>query len=157
MDRPYPLDAGGACLFLRYFIHYAEPYEYPISQCCRFAVFVEVEGERSGAVVCGGCGKEVVRFVRVGQGESRNEEVFRQTRKEVRRGKDQLRELLRSQRFRACKLKDNFVGQEAGKEYGLVVEISSVQDERESVRAEKAVRGGEVLEELRSIVNDIFS
>jgi hypothetical protein len=68
----------------------------------------------------------VVRFVRVSHGESKNDEMFRQTRKEIQKGKEQLRELLRSQKFRDCRLKDNFTSQVAAREYDLIVEISNM-------------------------------
>lgn len=61
------------------FILNQEPYDYPATYCCRYPVFIEVENDKSGKVLCSKCSKEVMRFVKAGKGS--DEEMFRVVQK----------------------------------------------------------------------------
>jgi hypothetical protein len=120
------IHAHHAHLLLRYLLSNLEPYHYPTAQCCKQPLFIEIHHDLSGNFGCSSCLKPAARFVFAEEQSGNDQELFLLKQRESKSRKENLRELLTSQRFRGKKLRNNFMEEGKSCEHGsFIMEITS--------------------------------
>jgi hypothetical protein len=69
-------------LLLRYAPTYAEPYHYPVAQCCKEPLFIEINQDLSGNFACSACLKPAAKFVFSEEKVGNDQELFLKKQRE---------------------------------------------------------------------------
>ena len=119
-----------------YSAQHLEPYHYPVAQCCKEPLFIEINHDLSGNFTCSACLKPAAKFVYTEE-QGNDQELFLKKQRESKMRKENLRELFTSQRFRGKKLRNNFLEEPKSFECGsFIMEITSGIHEKNVSRQE---------------------